>query len=69
MENMNKTARNITYAESDLLLSFAEEMIHNGNSEIKCPRCGNPLTIKTMGNSYTVFCKKDSEVRIVSRGI
>lgn len=63
------TNNKITREEANVLLTFAKEITDRGMSDIRCPRCGQPLKILERGNSFTVFCEDDDEVKISGRGI
>jgi C4-type Zn-finger protein len=38
-------------------------------TDIRCPVCGEPLTLYVSGNSHRIKCKTDSCVMITFRGL
>ena len=37
--------------------------------EVKCPRCGEPLSYYRVGNSSAAYCKNCEDVKGTARGI
>ena len=55
--------------EMDVLLKADEDLFNNGQTEIKCPRCGNEIVFEEQGNSYTIKCKTHNCIETSFRGI
>ena len=48
-----------TLEEHKFLVSAENDIIQNGSTKKKCPRCGNNIIIEKKGTSYSVRCKTD----------
>ena len=55
------------YSEKDRA-ALHEKAMHPDKT-VCCPRCGNELTYRSVGNSYEVKCKTDGCIRGTLRGI
>ena len=60
---------NTTAAEHKFLVSAEDDILKNGFTEKKCPRCGNDIIIEDKGASYSVRCKSDDCIIAEFRGI
>ena len=55
--------------ELDAVLTASEQIVENGVSDVKCPRCGEGFVMTSVGTSFTVECKTDGCVKEDFRGI
>lgn len=55
--------------EHDFLVSAENDIVQNGNTKKKCPRCGNNIIIEMQGASYSVRCKTEDCIAAEFRGI
>ncbi len=62
-------ATKTTIAEHKFLVSAEDDIIKNGKTEKKCPRCGNSIVIEDKNTSYSVRCKKDDCIVAEFRGL
>ena len=62
-------ATKTTIEEHRFLLLAENEIIQNGKTEMKCPRCGNKIIIEDKGSSYSVRCMTDGCIRADFRGL
>lgn len=58
-----------TIPEHKLLVSAEDDIIKNGKTEKRCPRCGNNIIIEDKGTSYSVRCKTDNCIVAEFRGL
>lgn len=58
-----------TIAEHRFLVSAENDIVQNGKTDKKCPRCGNEIIIEDKGASYAVRCKTDDCINAEFRGI
>jgi hypothetical protein len=65
IKSMNKT----TMEEHEILIKAATDFGIHGETEIKCPRCGNEIELDIMGTSYDVKCKTRDCISAAFRGI
>lgn len=45
------------------------EKLNNPQKEVKCPRCGNDIIYKEIGNSISVECKTKGCIYSAIRGL
>lgn len=62
-------AINLSKEEIDILDKADNEIALNGNTNLKCPRCGNNIIVEIIGNSYSVRCKSNNCISLDYRGI
>ncbi len=55
--------------EHDLLLSADKDFAKLGETDKKCPRCGNAIICEETGSSYTIRCKTEGCIKADFRGI
>lgn len=60
---------NMTREELLILNQASGDILFNGKTDKKCPRCGNEIIIEEYGSSYVVRCKTDGCIKLTSRGI
>ena len=58
-----------TILEHRFLVSAETDIVKNGKTEKKCPRCGNEIVIEESGSSYAVKCKTPNCIKADFRGI
>lgn len=56
-------------SEHKFLVSAENDIVKNGKTEKRCPRCGNEIVIEESGTSYTVKCKTSNCIKADFRGI
>lgn len=59
----------ITKTEYDVLDFASRQFIKFGKTEIKCPRCGKPLTYEIKGSVEIVRCTDPTCIKSIRRGI
>ncbi len=62
-------ATKTTIDEHKFLVSAEDDIIQNGKTEKRCPRCGNEIMIEDKGLSYSVKCKTDNCISAEFRGL
>jgi predicted RNA-binding Zn-ribbon protein involved in translation (DUF1610 family) len=62
-------ATETTIAEHKFLVSAENDIVLNGKTEKKCPRCGNKIIIEDKGLSYCVRCASDNCIYAEFRGL
>lgn len=62
-------ATKTTIAEHRFLVSAEDDIIKNGKTEKRCPRCGNIIVIEDKSASYSVRCKTDDCIVAEFRGL
>ena len=55
--------------EYEVLCDAMWELEMKGKTDIRCPWCGSELGISVVGNSASVFCKKEGCISVVRRGL
>lgn len=58
-----------TTKDFELIDEVLEDYSKKGNTEIKCPYCGNDMVKEVHENSYEVKCKTEDCLLEVFRGI
>lgn len=62
-------ATKTTIEEHKFLVGAENDIIKNGKTEKKCPRCGNKIIVEEAGTSYSVRCKTENCIIATFRGI
>ena len=55
--------------EMEAVLTASEQITNNGESDVRCPRCGEGFVMTSVGTSFTVECRTDGCIREDFRGI
>ncbi|MEE0874752.1 MAG: hypothetical protein UIH27_14960 [Ruminococcus sp.] len=58
-----------TVQEHKFLLEAEREIVNDGITHKRCPRCGNQIEIVSDISSYTIRCKTDDCIKAEIRGI
>ena len=64
----NSPTLDITKEEVNLLINTENDLMRNGKTEVKCPRCGGAIVMKEFGTSYVIGCERDC-VKVGYRGV
>lgn len=55
--------------EADVLLDAQKDIFTQGNTSIKCPRCGKPLEYKWTESGTSIYCSDSNCIIVTCRGI
>jgi uncharacterized protein (UPF0212 family) len=55
--------------EINLLNQAADDFYEKGETDLKCPRCGNDFEFHSTASSYSIKCKTYNCIKDTCRGI
>jgi formamidopyrimidine-DNA glycosylase len=64
----NITTKDITMEEAIMLDDTHKDFSLHGKTDVKCPRCGNPIVMIERNTSYVIGCE-NGDLSSVYRGI